>query len=239
MYLFAKLGSGLPYDTIIIVMQRKVTKYFIGIDEAGRGPLAGPVAVAGVRIKDKGQRIKIFRGIRDSKKLSAKQREEWFKILTDHPKIEWAVTQIWPKVIDRINIARAANLGVSRVYRKLSANYESRANLRITNSRIRKFVGNSLLVDEARHVLLDGGLKLSRRIPHTAIIKGDERVPVISAASIIAKVTRDHTMLRLHKKYPQYGFDAHKGYGTKFHRAMLKKLGRSEVHRKTFKVLDV
>lgn len=114
---------------------RKNQGYLIGIDEAGRGPLAGPVVVAGIRIKikDKGQKIKTLRNIRDSKKLTAKQREEWFQILTNHPKIEWAAAKVWPKTIDRINIARAANLGASRVHKRLSP---------------------------ARCVLLDGGLKL-------------------------------------------------------------------------------
>lgn len=200
-------------------MQRKVTKWIIGIDEAGRGPLAGPVAVAGVAVKtkDKRQRIKILRGIRDSKKLSAKQREEWYKILTNHPKIDWAVTKIWPKVIDRINIAQAANLGAARVYKRLSLG------------------GKRLSLGRTIFPVLDGSLYLSKNIPHETIIKGDEKIPVIAAASIIAKVTRDRTMLRLHKKYPQYGLDVHKGYGTKLHRAMVKKFGRAEVHRKSFK----
>lgn len=230
MYLFAKLGSGLPYDTIIIVMQRKVTKYLIGIDEAGRGPLAGPVAVAGVRIKDKGQRtphqnkfgagqVKILRGIKDSKKLTAKQREEWFRILTDHPKIEWAVARVWPKVIDRINIAQAANLGARRVHRRLSLD------------------GKRLSLGRTTFAVLDGSLYLPAYIPHETIIKGDEKIPVIAAASIIAKVTRDRTMLRLHKKYPQYGFDMHKGYGTKLHRMALRRFGHSEIHRKSFQLL--
>ncbi len=194
-------------------MCRKSTKYLIGIDEAGRGPLAGPVAVAGIRIKDKGQRIKILRGIRDSKKLTAKQREKWFKILTSHPRLEWAVAQVWPKVIDRINIAQAANLGARRVCSRLS-------------------LGRPRLSLE--QILLDGGLRLPRHFPHEAVIKGDEKIPVIAAASIIAKVTRDRTMRRLHKKYPQYGFDAHKGYGTESHRGAIKKFGRCGAHRKSF-----
>lgn len=201
-------------------MSRQRTKWIIGIDEAGRGPLAGPVAVAGVaiKIKDKRQKIKVFRGIRDSKKLSAKQREEWFRILTNHPKIEWAVAKVWPRVIDRINIARAANLGAARVYKRLSLD-EKRLSL-----------GRTTLT------LLDGSLYLSKNVSHETIIKGDEKIPVISAASIIAKVTRDRTMLRLHKKYPQYGFDLHKGYGTKLHRKIIKKFGRSEIHRKSFQL---
>ncbi len=195
--------------------------YILGIDEAGRGPLAGPVVVAGIKIKSKinlrpelrsreNQKSKFWEDIRDSKKLSAKKREEWFKLLTSHPEIEWAAAKVWPKTIDRINIARAANLGARRVYAKLAG-------------------------DEMPFALLDGSLYLSAVTPYKTIIKGDEKIPVISAASIIAKVIRDSTMRRLHKKYPQYGFDRHKGYGTKLHRKMIKKFGRSEAHRISFR----
>lgn len=215
------------YD-IIISMSRQRTKWIIGIDEAGRGPLAGPVVVGGVAVKiqDKKQNIKVLRHIRDSKKLSAKQREEWFSILTKHPKIEYAVVKVWPKVIDRINIAQAANLGAYRVYKKLN-NVTSRQSSKSTR----------LLFERGReHTLLDGSLYLPEHILYKTIIKGDEKIPVISAASIIAKVTRDRTMRRLHKKYPQYGFDVHKGYGTELHRKMIKKFGRAEIHRKSFKM---
>ena len=197
------------------------TRWVIGIDEAGRGPLAGPVVVGGVAvkikdkglgIKDKGLGIQVLEGIRDSKKLSPRRREEWFRILTAHPKIIWAVARVWPKIIDRIHIAAAANLGVLRVYQKLASG------------------------GEARVALLDAGLKLPSPIFHRAIIKGDEKIPLIAAASIIAKVTRDRIMVRLHKKYPQYGFDKHKGYGTKAHREMIGQFGRSEIHRVSFRV---
>lgn len=190
-------------------------KYIIGIDEAGRGPLAGPVVVAGVKLKVKSLKLKVLRNIRDSKKLSAKQREEWFSLLTVHPALDWAVAKVWPKVIDRINIAQAANLGVRRVCSKLS-------------------LGGSKLSLEQK-VLLDGSLKLPSQISHDVIIKGDEKIPLIAAASIIAKVVRDRTMLRLHKKYPQYRFDLHKGYGTKLHKSLIKQFGISEIHRKSFK----
>lgn len=193
-------------------------KYIIGIDEAGRGPLAGPVVVAGIKINQKfypeqGRRTKFWKGIKDSKKLTPKQREEWFRVLTNHAEIEWAVARVWPKVIDRINITQASNLGARRVCAKLS------------------FDGGNLSL---AHVLLDGSLHLPPDISHEIIIKGDEKVPVISAASIIAKVTRDRLMRRLHKKYPQYGFDVHKGYGTKLHRRLLRTNGLSVMHRKSF-----
>lgn len=194
----------------MLVMMHKITHSLIGIDEAGRGPLAGPVVVGGIKLRDRRRDAKILHGIRDSKKLSAKQREEWFGVLTNHPEVKWAVARVWPKIIDRINIARATNLGARRVYKKLTSGAICPA-------------------------VLDGSLYLSKKIPHETIIKGDEKVPVISAASIIAKVIRDRTMLCLHKKYPQYGFNKHKGYGTTLHRKMVKKFGRSVIHRNSFR----
>ena len=197
----------------------KSTKWIIGIDEAGRGPLAGPVVVGAVKISR--YATKILRGIRDSKKLSAKKREEWFAFLTKHPQITWAVAAVSPRVIDRVNISCATNLGVRCVCSKLSLERRK------------------LSLEQNGHMLLDGGLKLPHHIPHKVIIKGDEKIPVIAAASIIAKVTRDRQMVRLHKKYPQYRFDIHKGYGTKLHRELVQKFGRSAVHRKSFAVLTV
>lgn len=192
---------------------RSVYTHLIGIDEAGRGPFAGPVVVAGVRMhsKFKIKSLKFWKGIKDSKKLSSQQREQWFSILTNHPHIEYTVARVWPTVIDRINIAQAANVGAQRVYKKLSK-------------------------EKSCYALLDGSLYLKRYEPHETIIKGDEKIPLISAASIIAKVTRDRIMLRLHKKFPQYRFDLHKGYGTALHLKLLRKYGYSEAHRKTFQV---
>lgn len=184
----------------------------IGIDEAGRGPLAGPVVVAGVRLESRtlNQESRIFAGIKDSKKLSPKKREEWFRVLTSHPDISWVVAKVWPKKIDQINIAKATNLGALRVYRKLASEGSCAA-------------------------LLDGSLYLPREIVSKTIIKGDEKIPAISAASIIAKVTRDRTMVRLHKKFPQYRFDVHKGYGTRLHRQLIGQYGYSKIHRKSFR----
>ena len=119
---------------------------------------------------------------------------------------------ISPRIIDRINIARAANLGAWRVYKKLASGVR------------------------APEALLDGSLFLPRAVKQRTIIKGDEKIPVISAASIIAKVLRDREMLRMHKKYPQYKFDVHKGYGTKLHRKLIRKWGYSSLHRKSFRI---
>ncbi|MEK7541765.1 MAG: ribonuclease HII [Patescibacteria group bacterium] len=208
---------------------RNTTQYILGIDEAGRGPLAGPVVVAGVRIRARGraQNAKLFEGIRDSKKLSPIQREQWYGLLTRHPAVEWAVARVSHAVIDRINIRNAALLGARRVYAKL----------------IPAYAGISLAGQGARggappraRALLDGGLFLPHQtnVAQKTVIKGDEKIPLIAAASIIAKVTRDRLMLRLHKKYPQYGFDRHKGYGTVLHREMIAEFGQCEIHRKSF-----
>ncbi len=211
---------------------RNTTQYIIGIDEAGRGPLAGPVVVAGVRIaaRNRRQAAGIFAGIRDSKKLSVKNREEWYAFLTMHSEIEWAVARVSPAVIDRINIRNAALLGARRVYAKLIPAY---AGISLAGQGAR---GADISAPRAR-VLLDGGLFLphSAGIKQETIIKGDEKVPLIAAASIIAKVTRDRLMMRLHKKYPQYGFDRHKGYGTVLHREMIRQHGRCDTHRASFR----
>lgn len=181
----------------------------IGIDEAGRGPLAGPIVVAGIA-HHYGKRPAFLDRVKDSKKLSPKRREEWFSRLISHPEISWAVVRVWPKVIDKINIYRAANLGARRVYQKLSRGRHATA-------------------------VLDGSLYLSRNVSYDTVIKGDEKLPAVAAASIIAKVTRDRIMRRLHKKYPRYRFDVHKGYPTLMHRKLVKKFGVSAVHRQSFR----
>jgi len=194
-------------------MRGKLFRGMIGIDEAGRGPLAGPVAVGGVKIVTSKMRhaTRMLGGIRDSKYLTEKQREEWYILLTSHSDFTCASAMISPAVIDRINIRNATLLGARRVYRKLA-------------------------VDAPYAVLLDGGLFLPHHmgIAQETIIKGDEKIPLIAAASIIAKVRRDRLMRRLHKKYPQYRFDLHKGYGTKLHRMLMAQYGRSSVHRSSF-----
>lgn len=207
----------------------------IGIDEAGRGPLAGPLVVAGVKVNSKfnprssrGQNAKFWKDIKDSKKLTPKRREEWFQILTFHPRIEWAAARISPRVIDRINIARSANLGAYRVFKKLT-----RAELNHRDPSV-SFQDDALRRISSVRVLLDGSLYLPRHIRHETIIKGDEKIPLIAAASIIAKVTRDRMMARLHQKFPEYGFERHKGYGTRAHMESLKRHGVSAIHRLSF-----
>ncbi len=181
----------------------KKKKIIIGIDEAGRGPLAGPVSVGAVAMTS---RPKFLNGIRDSKKLSAKQREEWAAIL--HEKFECHCAMIGPRIIDKIGISKALRRATEKVLQRFN-----------------------LCPDL---VLLDGSLFAPKHYNQQIVIKGDEKIPIISAASIIAKTTRDAAMLKLHKKFPQYCFDKHKGYGTKLHYKMLKKHGFCPLHRRSF-----
>lgn len=192
-------------------MNQRIKKFIIGVDEAGRGPLAGPLAVGAVGTSSLKRVRRFFTGIRDSKKLSEKKREEWYAKITSCPDLVWAVAFVSPKVVDAINIANAAKRGAHIVFKKLVGKEE----------------GNV-------HVLLDGSLYLPKGISQETIIKGDEKVPLIAASSIIAKVTRDRLMRRLDKKFPQYGFAKHKGYGTKLHYARIAEQGLSSVHRVSF-----
>ncbi|MEK9209527.1 MAG: ribonuclease HII [Patescibacteria group bacterium] len=193
-------------------------KIIVGIDEVGRGPLAGPITIGAIVMGPLISEKKLLKNIKDSKKLTAKQREKWFKILKEN--FECKTASINSKTIDKIGIQKAAGLGAARVLQKITGHPMS--NVRTSDVLI----------------LLDGLLKAPRHYKQKTIIKGDEKIPVISAASIIAKVTRDRKMLYLHKKYPQYGFNQHKGYGTKHHYKMLKKHGSCEIHRKSFRLTN-
>ena len=179
-------------------------RLIIGIDEVGRGPLAGPVTVAAMIMP----RRSLLRGIKDSKKLSANQRENWFlKLKTS----AYTVSSVGSKSIDTFGISVAVRRAVGRCLKKMD----------IENKKVK--------------ILLDGALYAPRTYENQeTIIKGDEKVPVIAAASIMAKVIRDRTMKRLHKKYPHYGFDLHKGYGTRAHQAAIRTHGLCDIHRKSF-----
>lgn len=199
-------------------MNSHTKKYIAGIDEAGRGALAGPLVVGAVFILRQDPRPRrILRGIKDSKKLTSKQRELWYERLIAHPSFHWIAVKISHKTIDRINIGRSASLGALKAVTQCIKKYPHMSSL---NSKI----------------LLDGGLYLPDTFDHTTIIKGDEKEPLIAAASIIAKVTRDRLMLRLHKKYPHYRFDLHQGYGTALHRMRIRRYGYSPHHRHSFKI---
>ena len=187
----------------------------IGIDEVGRGALAGPVVVAAAFVSRGICFPRALGKLRDSKKLSAKQREAWFTHVADHPKILFASARVYPRGVERMNISRAANVAAKKAHAKLVA---------MTGA---KKAG----------VFLDGGLFLGNGAqPDYAqtIIKGDEKIQAVAIASIVAKVTRDRYMVRLAKRYPAYGFDLHKGYGTAAHRAAIKKYGSTSAHRATF-----
>jgi len=202
---------------------RKGYRFVIGLDEAGRGPLAGSVIAAAVMInsKLKTQNSKpqlkvqnLLKEIKDSKKLSPKKREELFKILINHPQIQWGIGKVSEKVIDKINILEATKLAMKRAIKNLEKKWRRTV--------LRYFL------------ILDGSFKISVNIPQKSIIRADEKVMSCAAASILAKVTRDRIMKREHKKYPQYGFAQNKGYGTKKHLNALQKYGPSVIHRTTF-----
>lgn len=186
-------------------------KLVAGLDEAGRGPLAGPVVAAAV-IVNPYSKYKIGK-IKDSKKLSEKQREIFYKELTGHSEIKWAVGIVSEKIIDKINILEATKLAMAKALKEVKG--------------------------DADFLILDGNFTLrfpqdKKSIQQKSIIEADNKVFSCAAAGIIAKVTRDRIMQEYHKKYPDYGFNKHKGYGTKFHMKQIKELGPSKIHRKTF-----
>jgi len=179
-------------------------KYIAGIDEAGRGPLAGPVVV-GIAIMKPDSFIE---GVNDSKKISEKKREKLYEQITEEA-IDWAVGIVDQTEIDEINILNATK----------KALHMAISNLKVKPDRI--------LVDALEHIDTCG-------VPYTSIIKGDAKVYSISAASIIAKVTRDRMMQEYDEIYPQYGFAGHKGYGTAKHIQAIKEYGPCPIHRKSF-----
>ena len=232
--------------------------FVVGLDEAGRGPLAGPVVAAAVMIKPKRlffQKIsarrsaKIFNknfGIRDSKKLSEKQREFFYKKLTNHKGIKWGVGIVSEKIIDKINILEATKLAMQKALRDLKINQSNTFAKSSPTFNGREKRENFIKAD---FLLIDGNFKLlegltsqylrGQTLSHLSgkekpIIKGDQKVFSIAAASIIAKVTRDRIMKKMHKKYPNYGFDKHKGYGTFLHLKNLNNFGPCKTHRKSF-----
>lgn len=190
-------------------------KYIIGIDEVGRGALAGPVTVTALMLprnfKNQNSKIKL----KDSKKLSLKQREIWFAWIKENSKIYYSVASVPPKIIDKINISNAANLAATRAFNKLTQKVKTKS----------------------CNIFLDGGLYLNGKILNAkTIIRGDEKIPAISLASIVAKVSRDKLMRKLHKKHPRYDFINNVGYGTPKHIKAIKKYGRLPIHRKSFKL---
>ena len=205
-------------------LKKRGYKLIIGVDEAGRGPLAGPVVSAAVSLKTK----KFNARIDDSKKLTPRQREEAFLEIIKNS--VFGIGIVSEKTIDRINILEATRLSmqqaVNSLIRKLGPSF--------------KGIGRCIPVGLGRqkskdiHVIVDGNIVLNLDLPCTAIVRGDAKSKSIAAASILAKVTRDRLMLKYDKVYPEYGFSKHKGYPTKEHRDILKNIGPSLIHRKSF-----
>jgi len=227
-------------------------KIVVGIDEVGRGPLAGPVVACAFCFIGKGDRgpASLEAGprratrlrVRDSKKLSAKQREEIYRILKNNPDVEWGIGRVSEKVIDKINILEATKLAMQRAVKNLEKNLEKK-NENIKDRSVQKKCDRTNFV-QGSFLIIDGnfGIKVRKSqsgyVPYKSIIKADEKVFSVAAASIIAKVVRDRMMIRYHKKYPDYGFDRHKGYATKNHYAILNKCGPCKLHRISFNLIS-
>ncbi len=178
-------------------------KYVCGVDEAGRGPLAGPVFAAAVILP----RDYVIDGVNDSKKLTEKKREQLYSKIKEQS-LAYCVASASVDEIDEINILNATFLAMTRAVSGLQV--------------------------KADFALVDGNRLPGLEIDAKAVVKGDALSESIAAASILAKVERDHFMLNLANEYPNYAFEKHKGYGTKLHIEMIKKYGSSNVHRKTF-----
>ena len=179
-------------------------KYVAGIDEAGRGPLAGPVVVAAVIMKPDS----MIEGVNDSKKVSEKKREKLYDLIIEEA-LSYSVAIIGHDVIDEINILNATKAGVTQVVDGLDLKPDL------------------IIIDALNHID-------TRGIPYEPIIKGDAKCYNIAAASILAKVTRDRIMRQWDEIYPCYGFSAHKGYGTARHIEAIKEYGLCPIHRRTF-----
>lgn len=191
---------------------QKKPLFIIGIDEVGRGPLAGPVMVCAAAL-EVGKKISLIENgvkLNDSKKLTPKSREKWAEKLKETG-VPFAISSVSPAVIDKINVSNAANLAARRSLRKL-------------------FAENGI-TPSGSVIFLDGGLYAPGG---KTVIGADRKIKAVMAASILAKVKRDKHMRKISSKYPEYGFDKHKGYGTKVHMAAIKKYGLSPIHRKTF-----
>lgn len=174
-----------------------------GVDEAGRGPLAGPVCAAAV-VLPKGL---ILEGVNDSKKLTEKKREALFDVITEQA-LDWSVAFATVEEIEEINILNAAMLAMKRAVEELK--------------------------NPVDFAIIDGNRKPPLEIDCEAVVKGDAKSMSVAAASILAKVSRDRILRQYAVDYPQYGFEKHKGYGTKVHVEALKKYGPCEVHRPSF-----
>ena len=182
-----------------------------GVDEAGRGPLAGPVVATAAVLPDRWAHSGLPReldGLNDSKQLTADQREKFFTFLTACGEVAFAIAQVEAAEIDATNILRATHRAMNEALAKLRPPPE--------------------------HVLVDGRPVKTLRFPQTAIVGGDARSYSIAAASVLAKVTRDRLMVEYSQRWPAYGFAEHKGYGTPQHLVALAKHGPCPIHRRSF-----
>ncbi len=192
-------------------LRAKGLKYIAGIDEVGRGPLAGPVVSACVVLPEDFDVL----GVDDSKKLSEKKREELFdKILSEA--LAWGVGMCDNNIVDEINILNATKRAMVSAVAKADENLRENRGAQI------------------QHLLIDALTLDELELPQTGIIKGDAKSVSIAAASIVAKVTRDRMMVEYAKEYPYYAFESNKGYGTKAHYEGISRHGITPIHRKTF-----
>ncbi len=193
-------------------LRKSGKKRIVGLDEAGRGAMAGPLTVGAVMILDPFGFKYRFPGIRDSKKLNEKERERICASLIRSPDLIWNVSFVFWKTIDRCNVLNATKIAMRRSVKKI----EKKTGF---------YPG---------YLLIDGNFKINSKTEELSIIKGDETVFSCMAAGIIAKVFRDKAMRKYSVKYPQYSFLKNKGYGTRQHRKAISDYGHCRIHRKSF-----
>ena len=208
----ARLRTMYKYET---VQFNRGTEVVAGIDEAGRGPLAGPVVSSVVVLPRlcKDSDYEEWEGLNDSKKLTKKKRELFYKQLIEDPSVHIGIGIVSERVIDKFNILRATQITM----RKALANLDARP----------------------QFLLIDGMVIPGIKISQQKIIDGDSLSLSIAAASVVAKVTRDNIMYQYHEIYPQYAFDKHKGYGTKEHFKRLREHGPCKIHRRSFNPISL
>jgi len=206
----------LPKKTLERKLFKSGYRLIYAVDEVGMGCLAGPVVVCAVAMTNSfyNKHHKKLQGIRDSKLLQAKQRESFSAKLLREKDLVYALALAQPKTIDKLNIYQASRLAMRNALKKIKPEFNLKS-----------------------IILVDGNKKITRlQGEQLAIVRGDRKVFAIACASIIAKVYRDKMMVRYSKKYPGYGFEKHKGYGTKYHQAQLTSLGPCAIHRQSFRL---